>query len=259
MTFDYLHQPSTATNLLSKHIWRPGYGWLAWESSGTPTLLLMDTQRWMRANIATFMRTLWGDEMKQKICCGEDINVGLDRSIAFNEIIQKPEQGEESQIACRTRRWCGGCWPTTMPGRREGRSPVKKLMILCPDPRKISTPVLFASAWSASIEECKAPPHQTPLPAHSPESPAELRRTSDSSIITNVWYSLCIVLILVLDIFQGLHQHLCSIWKRFKDFGIVRAPWRELMDLKHISGPWKPVASASHTKWTGQRTTKHKD
>ena len=47
----------------------------------------MDTQRWMRANIATFMRTLWGDEMKQRICSGEDINLGGDRSITFNEII----------------------------------------------------------------------------------------------------------------------------------------------------------------------------
>ena len=26
----------------------------------------MDTQRWMRANIATFMRTLWGNEMNRE-------------------------------------------------------------------------------------------------------------------------------------------------------------------------------------------------
>ena len=43
----------------------------------------MDTQRWMRANIATFMRTLWGNEMREKICSGEDINLVRDRSTAF--------------------------------------------------------------------------------------------------------------------------------------------------------------------------------
>ena len=40
-------------------------------------------------------------------------------------LFQKPEQVGAFRSACQTRIWSGGCLPTIMPGRREGRSPEK--------------------------------------------------------------------------------------------------------------------------------------